>query len=273
MPKSVGNVFWRKQDLAAIVRRWSKYVPIEHICVVTVPPTGSPSSLLPERFGSVIGVDLSALPPLDVTNPALGAPSAELMRRLNVRTENWDDQLYRLAFKNATAHSVLEPRAKHEPKVSLSKEDMTWVRRRSERMIRWIDASGVRVVGDLNDLVPTIEVPESPVDPGGLSDAEMLEVAEYTIVGLAKLIAEFRVEHRQLANAFPRVDPIDTASDEWREFTEIEAVAEQRADGVLPGSQVDRFLIWRVGNRQAEKEARPGSGSGNIEDAPPDSHG
>ena len=50
----------------------------------------------------------------------------------------------------------------------------------------------------------------------------MLEVAEYTAVGLGKLLAEVRIEYRKLAEAYARLDPIDTESEEWLEYIAIE---------------------------------------------------
>ena len=155
------------------MQRWSAFVPMEQITVVTVPPQGSPRNVLVERFGSVIGIIWHDLPQPTKSNPALGAHSAELLRRINLRTKDWTPYHYRLAFKNAAARYVLEARASHEPKISLSQKDMKWVRRRSEEMVEETKASGVRVVGDLDDLLPTLDLPKSPriLAPLGRRDA------------------------------------------------------------------------------------------------------
>lgn len=240
--------FWRKQDLAAIVQRWSAFVPLDQITLVTVPPQGSKPSVLVERFGSVLGIDLAALQQPRKSNPALGAQSAELLRRLNLRTKDWDAYRYRLAFKNAAARYVLEARASHEPKVSLAQKDMKWVHRRSKRMIEEVERTGVRVVGDLQDLVPTIEVPEAPVDPGALSDSDLLEVAEYAAVGLGGLLADSRMAYNTLVDAVVSLDPIDTNGAEWQEFVPIDE--EQEGDSIA-GTRRGRFLVWRAERRRA----------------------
>lgn len=256
-----GGQFWAKQDLAAIVRRWSEQIPVGQITVVTVPPKGSPHDLLSKRFGSVIGVDLASLPQPGRSNPALGGHSAELMRRMNRRTKDWDWHHYQLAFKNATARHVLEARAAQEPTVSLGQKDLKWVRRRSERMIEETRATGVRVVGDLDDLLPSADLPRTPADPDAISDAELLEVAEIAAVGLAKLLADLRIEYRNLAESFSRVDPVDTESAEWKEFSALDAAE----DEPHLASRRGRFLVWRE-----RKRRRAGRRGGEPEPTPAD---
>ena len=52
--------FWRVHDTLAIARLWAQYVPPERIHVITMAPRGAGTSLLWQRFASLLGVDPAA---------------------------------------------------------------------------------------------------------------------------------------------------------------------------------------------------------------------
>jgi len=248
-PGTEGGRFWRKQDVAGIVRRWSDHVPLDNITVVTVPPPGSPPTLLAERFGSVIGVDMTRFSQPPRSNPSLGAHSAELLRRLNCSTGDWHWRDYQMSFKGALARAVLAERAKQEPPIALGAKDVKWIQKRTATMIRAVQKTGVRVVGDLDDLIPSGDAPKHPFDPGRSTDAELLAAAQDGIVGLGRLLADARTEYDRLVDALETVLPIDQQSDEWRSF-----MAEDGSDDEAerrPGTRKGRFIAWRIARQQA----------------------
>src|SRR5206468_4000583 len=76
--------FWKPQDVARVVRRWSRRVGAEKITLVTVPPSGAPRDELWRRFATAI--DLPDVPielPVAAANTSLGPAEAELLRHLN----------------------------------------------------------------------------------------------------------------------------------------------------------------------------------------------
>lgn len=187
--------FWRRHDVVSIMAKWQSSVPAERMTLVTVPPSGSDQETVARRFGSVIGVDLTALPqPASGGNLSLGAHSAELLRRLNEQMPDAD----RAERKYGLGGAVLGARADLEPKFALSQAQQDWVRERAQRMIDGIEHSGVRVEGELADLIPARQPPAGAVDPADTSDTELLQVASHALIGMVAVAAELRTERNAL---------------------------------------------------------------------------
>ncbi|HSE08323.1 MAG TPA: hypothetical protein VLB29_06635 [Nocardioidaceae bacterium] len=185
--------FWKNHHLPSIVRTWSSVVGAGNVTVVTIPSTGS--GAVWERFASVIGVPAQRAVEPSFGNAALGAASAELMRRLNNRVEGLEFEQYRRGFKVALAKHGLSRRADSEPRVSLAPTQHAWLREASAAMVGELEGLGVRVVGDLGDLVGPAEPGGAGHDPEDSTDAELLDAA---LDGLA-LLGE-RLADAQLTN-------------------------------------------------------------------------
>lgn len=201
--------FWRRQDLTGIIQRLCVNLPLEQITLVTVPPSGADFAVVGNRFVSVLGIDPTTLVQPPQSNASLGAYSAELLRRVNGRVEHLDWLKYRWAFKNALSRLVLTGRAAEEPKLRLARTQVAWVHERSVRMVEEVAASGVRVVGDLADLVPPVpddSVPEVALAPPG--DDDLLEVALYALAGMGEVLADLRIEHEALVDQLKEAMPI-----------------------------------------------------------------
>lgn len=192
-----GSWFWRRHDVVAILARWQQFVPAERITVVTVPPPGNSAQVVGERFASAIGVDASGFEQPDHGNSSVGAYSAELLRRLNGVSPNLERHHYRWGIKDALARLALAGRAQLEPSFGLTQPQLDWVCARAERMIEQIKASPVRVVGDLADLRPAREARTQAIDPADTSDADLLETALVSLGGMAKIVADLRVEQER----------------------------------------------------------------------------
>jgi len=192
--------FWRHQDAAGIVRRWSQFVPAERIHVVTLPGSGGDPSLLWSRFTSAVGIPDGALPPpARGRNTSLGTVSAELMRRVSSEVQGIDWPHYRMGFKSGLAKRVLPEHARTEPRLVLPERHHDWVRARSRRMVKELEALGPDIEGDLEDLVPAAELPREDVDPADSTDRELLEVALLGLVGMGKQLADARLELRRVS--------------------------------------------------------------------------
>jgi hypothetical protein len=147
--------FWTVQDFAGVLRRWGSTLPTSQLHVVTVPPPSSPSSVLWERFASLVG-----LTPGDFrldgvrANESLGAEQAELLRVVNAEL---GDRLpkpgpYHPVVITLLAHRILSGRPGR--RLALEPEDREYAARLSRGVADDLADMGVDVVGDLADLIP-----------------------------------------------------------------------------------------------------------------------
>jgi hypothetical protein len=239
----VATGFWRRQDLPAIVASWAEQVSLDRVTVVTVPPSGVAPSVLGERFASAIGVSAAGFEQPPASNPSVGLVSAELLRRVNERTEELAWLEYRWAFKHALARLVLAERADREPAMTLDAKALAWARDRGARIAEALEASGVRVIGDLADLIPAAgeAAPGEPdLDP---TDAELLDAAVDGLVGLGAVLAEARIEHEALVRAVEQWVRDEVTDADWEAFAAYEAALPEPPPEQMVAS---RFLRWRL---------------------------
>ena len=176
-PHAVGRIFWRTQDAVDILDRWSTAVPPERIHVVTVPPRGTDSSQLWQRFCQVTGLDPSRLDDNVKVhgNVSLGLAEAELLRRLNVRVgKNLSWPEHEQLLKNFMTRKVLTGRS-GSTRTGIPAAQQEWVLKRSLTMVEGLRERGYDVVGSLDDLVPDFDAePEARPEP---SPDEVLDAA------------------------------------------------------------------------------------------------
>lgn len=172
--------FWRQHDVAAIATQWAEVVGKDHVHVVVVPAAGGPRDELWRRFCSAVGLDETAFAGANRVrgNPAVGAASAEFLRRLNVAVGrdlgvvDYDLLVKRFLAKRTLAHRTTESR------LDLPARYHGWAVERARQMITEIQRSGVQVVDDLDDLVPTAS-PEPRTDgDGGDGSADIEDIPE-----------------------------------------------------------------------------------------------
>lgn len=181
--------FWANQDLADVVRRWSSVVPPAQLHVITCPPPGAPSTLLLERFCSVLGIDPAPLSlERRVDNVALGQPQAELLRRVNVALGDRFPHIrdgYRRLGQVFLAGQVLRPQHGRVAQLPASRRDATDAIARE--WIALITAAGFDVVGSLDELLPleasfaasSAEITsEELVDVAATALADILEIRD-----------------------------------------------------------------------------------------------
>lgn len=184
------RTFWRQQDLPRILAQWSAAATPERVTLVTLPPPGSDPDVLWQRFSSVVGIAPGSWVTAPPSNESLGAPSAELMRRVNVALAEtdltWGE--YSRFGKHALAKAVLAGRKREEPAIGF---DDDWVASRADELIRALRELPVRVVGDLEDLrpvaVPGINPSQAPVE-------DQLDAA---VDALAQLLHRWATQERE----------------------------------------------------------------------------
>ena len=196
-----GRQFWTDHDLGRMLRAWAEGgIPYERMTVVTVPGRSAAPDVLWQRFAQVIGVDPAAYDTnVDSTgNASLGAASAEVVRRVNVRTRARRlDWAYGgdLVVKWTLSKWTLGPRRPQEDAIKLPVDRREWAESESRRLIDDVTGLGVAVVGSLEDLVPE----DSTYGTGPVPDAEqMLDAALDGLTGLA-LDLQGRIKAEMLA--------------------------------------------------------------------------
>lgn len=154
----VGSSFWQSYKIAELVERWSKYVPIANITVVTVPRKSNPEELW-QRFINALGISsLVEQHPTTLNDKqahiSITWPEAEALVQLN---QAWFDQKIKVRESNRLRNNIIRTGFQHnqnrgpqigltEPWFSLAK---TWAELDAENLKK----TGVNIIGDLNDLL------------------------------------------------------------------------------------------------------------------------
>lgn len=217
--------FWKRQDYGPILTRWVEAVGRANVSVVTLPPSGSDPDLLWHRFCQACGLDPQRTEPGEVSHESLGAASAEIMRRLNERpaVSHLPMDLYQKSVNGALSRRVLGPRRSQEPSLVLPEEHREWAEREASRLISDIEAVGVTVHGDLDDLRPR-PTTKPGIAPEQLPAEVLLEAALDGLAGLAadhanlvkKLGPEGRKNLGEAIKAVPIPEGVSGVRAAWR---------------------------------------------------------
>jgi hypothetical protein len=183
-----GVAFWIRHDVFRVLDTWERRVPRERVRLVTVPPPGTPSEVLLDRFAEAVGLPAGSLHvPTPPRNESLGVAELEVVRRLNTRITG---PLTRNQYLHVTERGIRPGlRLPDSRPLRLPAEDRDWVERRSDRVIARLDERGHPLHGDLADLVPA-----APALRGGgdarrideVSDAELLAASEVALATLSR---------------------------------------------------------------------------------------
>ena len=216
------KVFRRAQDVETILQRWLAFLPADHIHVVTVPPPTASRTLLWERFASVVGVDPSVCSnPPPSNNESIGQASAGLVRLVNLALGDITVS-ERSTVKTELANRILAMRVSVEPRAATNFALRKFAASANQHSRDAIEAAGVDVVGDLDDL---------SVDPGSPPDDELDEIHMPTTEEFLEAAA-FAIPHmhavvdkraRRLRKSDVAVDdlleglpaPVETSPDQW----------------------------------------------------------
>jgi hypothetical protein len=178
--------FWRMQDAAGVLSRWSRGIPPERVHLITIPPPDAPRDVLWARFCAVTGLDAGryALPGAAV-NVSLGVAEANLLRRLNLALGDdvrWP--VYDECVKGFLGADVLAGRPGRRA-ISLPGGERPWLTERSRQLVDELRKEDYDVAGDLDELLPAAPPGSagttSPDDP---ADREMLDAAVRSMAAL-----------------------------------------------------------------------------------------
>jgi hypothetical protein len=198
--KGAGRHFWTRQDYGAILTHWAKFVGVENLTVVTLPPSGADPGELWRRFCEATVLEGEGFELADASHESMGAASSELMRRLNATQPimDMDRRDYQKTVNGALTNRVLSLRRRGEARLGLPSEHVEWADREARRVIDEIKAVNPRVIGDLDDLVPR-PAQAAPVTPAELPADDLLAAAIDGLAGLS-------VEHARLRTKVERLE-------------------------------------------------------------------
>jgi hypothetical protein len=176
---------WGSKDVAAILERWSRHVPVERIHLVTVPPPGSPQGALLARYCRVLGIDPERLDrDVERSNESVGRVQAEVLRRVNARLtpEFRTRDVYGDIGKRYLAVRILGPQG--GDKLRVPRQHEQWCRDVSQKYVDAIVKGGYPVEGDVLDLIPT---------SSAFADEPRVtqrQIADASVAALAKILTD-----------------------------------------------------------------------------------
>lgn len=193
--------FWRHHDVAKIVDNWAGAVGVDNVVLVTVPRSGAPSDLLWQRFCEAIGIDGA---PYDhdsnaKSNISLSYAETEMLREVNMSVRKPLGPLeYRLLVNKYLANKLLRQApetGKEVDRPTLGAESHSAIKQRADAMVEALAASGVRIIGDIEDLrVEPYEGDPQAVDSTGPE----VRIPDSVPQALAKLVLRIARLEREL---------------------------------------------------------------------------
>ncbi|TQL66208.1 hypothetical protein FB381_0057 [Nocardioides albertanoniae] len=197
----IGSWFWGVQELPDILDRWTQGIPPERVHLITVPPPGSDSALLWQRFSQAFWLDDLEidLAEIDRGNPSLGVPEAALLREVNLAVVPVIEPAdYRPFVREFLAHRTLAKR-RGSARLALSPSILPWVDALSRSWVDALSGRGYDVVGGLDELLVPGDLAGKPfVDPDTIDSREVLDAGVATIDALLQEAIRLRSSEARL---------------------------------------------------------------------------
>jgi hypothetical protein len=161
------TTFWRAQDVARVLERWSGDPRVGSLTVVTLPPPEAPREELWHRFCAAAHVSARDVVLEEAKeNTSLGYASCDFLRRLNPFLEGVKPGLYRTGMR-PLAREILAPLRDTDGRPELDRRGAAFARDLNRKICQAVRAGGYNVVGTLDDLPvpPRLDQPEHVVPP------------------------------------------------------------------------------------------------------------
>jgi hypothetical protein len=207
------GTFYRRNDQAAIIKRWTELVGPENVTVVIVDKTNP--DLLTESFEDLLGLRRGTMATRPVggyaANRGLSAPEVELVRQVNMimHTQRYDWHRYTSLVRHGLIARIQENRRPlpGEPSPQLPAWAARVALRRAREYAEQLQAFGCRVIGDPAALTAPVRTVDAVVQPTELPlDAVVEGIAG--VLSAADGLGPFfdhaadGVERRQARDAF-----------------------------------------------------------------------
>jgi hypothetical protein len=203
-----GRRFWRQQNTVRLSRHWLQ-AEVDDFTFLTVAPPGSPSGLLAQRFGLVVGFDATTLEPGPRANTSVDAAAAEVLRRTNalLAKEGLPFPHGSALRKRHLAKTVLAGRSRR-PDLTIGLPLSDWVVEHARAMVTALQELGVDLVGDWADLDPA---PVPGIDPRTVAAHEVVQAAEDGLRGIEPVLRRRLGDDWDAFDGEPGLDPVDAA--------------------------------------------------------------
>jgi hypothetical protein len=181
-PRTSKQWFWRAQHLPRVLGNWGQIVPPENIHLIVLPRRGGD---VWEPFSRVIGARPEWAPqPAERRNSSLGPAEMVLLRRLNRRLKaaGIDRPQHRSLVLNPIVYDTLAER--NGTRITLPPDAEGWATSVAKEWAEWVAASGVDVVGDLDDLLPAPRSDDQWHDPDRVGPRAVRDAALDALVGV-----------------------------------------------------------------------------------------
>ncbi|MEZ5186160.1 MAG: hypothetical protein R2720_10480 [Candidatus Nanopelagicales bacterium] len=185
------STFWRRFDYAALVGRWARIVGPDRVAVIVV-DSGDPLRILRDTEG-LLGLESGTLERVTTkTNRSLTYEEAALVRQWLVTLERnlaMPAEQYHQWIRRGALWGLVDGRAPGVDEHSIRTPDwaLDQVNARTHEMTAQIEAMGVHISGDLENLV----VPQAPsATPDGEVNTVPVDVAVQLLMGLATMAAK-----------------------------------------------------------------------------------
>lgn len=191
--------FWYRQTWPDVVDRWSAGVG-GPVTLVTVPSTGQDPGELLGRFCTALEIDPAWMPDRSArSNPGLGPVETTLLRAIQAELDDRDvkGSVRRTALRGAMLSRWWASRSS-SGRIALPADLRHWATDLGEEWVGRLESSGVRVVGDLADLVPAEAAATSAVDPDKVPTDELLTLAVRTVADALEEQADLTRQDRLL---------------------------------------------------------------------------
>ncbi|CAN5897646.1 hypothetical protein BH20ACT6_BH20ACT6_06260 [soil metagenome] len=198
----VGGWFWSVHDAVGVLERWGHDLPPERVHVITVPPAGADPDLLWARFAGVVGIDPTAVAVPGVADPvrpneSLGSAEVTFLRLVNERLGGRDGALpageHAGYVKSLLAQQILAGRP-GKTRYAPPPERFALVSELAQQQVAGLRAAGYRVVGDLDDLLPS-QPGAAGGDPDQVAADLLVEVGLDAVAGLVQRAVRMRNAH------------------------------------------------------------------------------
>jgi hypothetical protein len=155
--------FWRSHSLPDVLNRWTQGLPPEQVHLVTVPQSRGEGESLWERYCRALAVDPAWLPEDSRrTNPSLGIDETVLLRRLNrrLRKAGLEQESYDAIVRGLLIQGQLAKKGDVR-RITVPPSSYDWIDEVTDEWVEWVRASGIDVVGDLEDLRSVRPAPDA----------------------------------------------------------------------------------------------------------------
>ncbi|MFS3127574.1 hypothetical protein ACLM5J_04135 [Nocardioides sp. Bht2] len=159
-----GAWFMRAFDLPTVLGNWAAELPKENVHVITVPGPQAPREELWHRFCSVLDIDPAWAPDdAERVNESMGIEETQVLRRLNRRLVAGEQVQQRSKDVDLLLLQLVQQGgfAGGKRRIELPPDRHPWASAQAQRWIDWLGASGIDVVGDVEELRPTPPDPDA----------------------------------------------------------------------------------------------------------------